>query len=103
METRAAELLPLVHDDPVLQHVVREMIYIERRLAEVKALPQIRVNPSDPSKQKATAAAKQYKELLSQYATMVRIVMKYSDADKGDDESPLRQWMRRYHDEMECR
>lgn len=91
-EMRKKELVELVNNDPVLTHVVEEMIELESRLDEVKKLPFIRVHTMEPSKQKATPAAKQYRELLQQYTSIVRILMRATGSDEYGEESPLRRW-----------
>lgn len=101
MATRREELLNLIGENLALTPLVDEMIYLEEQLDYLRGLPKIKVHPSDPSKQKATVAAKQYKEFLQQYTNIVRIMLRATGIDETDEESPLRQWVRQHVDSEE--
>lgn len=90
--TREEELRALVGDDPLLGHVVGEMLELEKQMDYLRTLPKIKVHPNDPSRQRATPAAKLYKESLQQYTNIIRILMRATGTDIEDDESPLRKW-----------
>lgn len=79
-----------------------EIVFIEARLEELRRLPFIEIHPKNPMKQRATPAAKQYKELLQQYNNSLKLLFKLS-GDLGDTEedSPLRQWLRSRKEEAE--
>ena len=72
--------------------LIDEMLFIEDQLTYLKDLPFLIVHPTDPSKQKSTPAAKQYKELLQQYTNIVKILTRSSE-DDNEEESPLRKWL----------
>lgn len=92
--TRKEELLKLINHDAKLVPVIDDMIFIEKQLEVLRALPMIKVNPNDPQMQKVTPAAKLYKEQLQQYTNILRILLKATGASVEEDESPLRAWMR---------
>ena len=94
MNDRRKELLKLVNNDIVLTKAIEEMVILEERLDYLKSLPFIKVHPDDFTKQKATPASKLYRELLQQYTTLVRIMMRATGTDEHDEESPLRKWFR---------
>ena len=94
MNDRKKELLKLVNNDIVLTKAIEEMVILEKRLDYLKSLPFIKVHPNDFTKQKATPASKLYRELLQQYTTLVRIMMRATGTDEHDEESPLRKWFR---------
>lgn len=94
MNDRKKELLKLVNNDIVLTKAIEEMVILEERLDYLKSLPFIKVHPNDFTKQKATPASKLYRELLQQYTTLVRIMMRATGTDEHDEESPLRKWFR---------
>lgn len=96
--SRREELLSLVEDTPALVKLVDEMLYLEERIGELKKLPFIKVHPKDPSRQKATPAAKQYKELLQQYTNIIKTITRASGIDDVEEESPLRAWVREHVD-----
>lgn len=74
--------------------LVREFVQLEHRLDELRELPQIKVHPTDPTRQKPTAAHKQYKELLQQYTNIAKVLGRIGGADAQGEESPLRAWAR---------
>lgn len=93
MEERKKEILNLIENDIKLIPLVDEMIYLEGELDRLRELPKIMVHPKDPSKQKATPAAKLYKEYLQQYVNVIKVLVKSTDIDESEEESPLRKWM----------
>lgn len=90
--TRKEELMSLIGFDPVLMPLITEMVELEDQLDYLRTLPKIKVHPKDPTKQKATPAAKLYKECLQQYTNIIRILMRSTGEDFDDAESPLRKW-----------
>ena len=92
MSTREKELLSLINHDKLLIPMISDMIALEEELTYLRQLPKIKVHPKDPTKQKATPAAKLYKETLQQYTNIVRILMRATGTDMEDEESPLRRW-----------
>lgn len=79
--------------DKTLTPMVDEMVYLEEQLDMLRSLPKIKVHPKDPTIQKATPAAKMYKEYLQQYLNIVRILLRLTGSDETEEESPLRKWM----------
>lgn len=94
--TRGEELTGLVgKDDPKVRQLIDEIVFIENQLIEIKKLPFINVNPKNTMQQKATPAAKLYKELLQQYNNSLKLLLKVSgDLDDTAEESPLRAWVK---------
>lgn len=95
---RKNELLKLAGDDAALIELVPKMLFLEKRLEELEKLPFIKVNPNNPAQQKATPAAKQYKELLQQYTNCIKILSRAGNADDSEEESLLRKWVRKHVD-----
>lgn len=95
---RYEELLAAVcqdaDDKTIYEPLVRKAVLLEQRMEELEALPHIVVHPKDPTKQRATAAHKQYKELLQQYGNIIRILGRVTVEDENTAESPLRTWAR---------
>lgn len=98
---RREELVKIVPAESLelVSSVLDDIIFLEGRLEELKKLPFIEVNPKNPMKQRATPAAKQYKEFLQQYINCVKMIESVIYRDKrleGDEveESPLRKWFR---------
>ena len=95
---RKKELLKLAGDDATLIELVSKMLFLEKRLEELEKLPFIKVNPNNPAQQKATPAAKQYKELLQQYTNCIKILSRAGNVDDTEEESLLRKWVRKHVD-----
>lgn len=98
MTPREKELLSLIDHDKLLIPLVSDMVTLEEQLEYLRTLPKIKVHPKDPTKQKATPAAKLYKESLQQYTNILRILMRATGTDVDDEESPLRKW---FNDHMD--
>ena len=90
---RKEELLKVIEYDVTLMPLIDEVVYLEEQLDYLRGLPKIKVNPKNPAQQKATPAAKMYKELLQQYSNVIKILLKATGADAENEESPLRKWM----------
>lgn len=97
---RKEELLKIINkagsqNDIKAAQLVDEVIFLEEQMIELKKLPFINVNPKNPMQQKATPAAKQYKEFLQQYNNCLRLLFRLSgDMGETDEESPLRRWVK---------
>lgn len=79
--------------------LIEEIIYLEEQMAYYRSLPQIKVDKDHPEKQKATPAAKLYKECLQQYNNCLRLLLRITgDIGEAEEESPLRKWAKRRED-----
>jgi len=93
---RREELLSCISaDEKLVGHLVDEIIYLEDQIAEVKKLPFIKVHPNDPQKQKSTPAARLYVQLNAQYNSAIRTLVSIANKDDGEEESPLRAWIKK--------
>ena len=92
--TRKEELLKIVNNDKSLITLIDEAIYLEEQLDYLRTLPKLKVHPKDPSKQKATPAAKLYREYLQQYTNIIKILLRVSGVDEAEEDSPLRAWLK---------
>lgn len=90
---RREELIKIIGDNQLLIPFVDEVIFLEERLAELKKLPFIKVNPNNTLQQKVTPAQKAYKELLQQYTNAIKVLSHAAGIDEADEESPLRKWL----------
>ena len=77
----------------VIMPMIDDVVFLEGQLQMLRKLPFIRVNPQDPSQQKPTPAAKQYKELLQQYNNCIKILTGILRKDAAEEESPLRAFL----------
>ena len=92
--TRKEELLKSVNNDTNLLPLIEEAVYLEEQLDYLRTLPKIKVHPKDLSKQKATPAAKLYREYLQQYTNIIKILVRVSGIDETEEDSPLRAWLK---------
>lgn len=81
-------------DAKLLGPAVEEFVYMEGQLTRLRGLPFIRINPKNPSQQKATPAARLYKEMVQQYANVLKILQRAAGDGPDEEESPLRAWAR---------
>lgn len=92
--SRKDELLKIIDNDELFINLVDEIIFIEGQLIELKKLPFININPKNPLQQKATPAAKLYKELLQQYNNSLKVLARATGQDENSEDSPLRKWVK---------
>lgn len=74
--------------------MIDDVVFLEEQLEKLKKYPFISINPRNKAQQKATAAGKQYKEFLQQYNNCIKILLSLVNSDAGDEESPLRLYMK---------
>lgn len=75
--------------------LIDEIVFLERHLKVLREFPFIKVNPKDPTQQKPTYAAKQYKELLQQYNNCIKILLGVLGKIESAETSPLREYLNR--------
>ena len=98
--TRRQELEKIVNksgtdNDLKAKQLIDEIIFLEVQMQDLRELPFIKVNPKNPMQQKATPAAKMYKETLQQYNNSLRLLFRLTgDMSENDEESPLRRWVK---------
>lgn len=100
---RKDELVKLIGEESydLVKEVVDEVIFLEEKLQKLKQYPFIQVHPLDDTKQRATPAAKQYKEFLQQYINCIKMIESIIYKDKrleGEEveDSPLRKWYKKH-------
>lgn len=98
--TRCEELAKLCESldestQKIVGRVIHEIAFLEDQLENLRQLPFIEVNPKNPSQQRATPAAKQYKEFLQQYNNSVKIILSALGKIETTETSPLREYLQR--------
>lgn len=95
---RKEELMKIFADmddiKEIITPMIEDVVFLEEKLIELRKLPFIRVNPKNDADQKATAAAKQYKEFLQQYNNCIKILTSVLNKNASEDESPLRSFLK---------
>lgn len=97
---RIDELRKSVDNDTTYYPLIDHIVSLEKELDRLKKLPHIRVHPSNPELQKATPAAKQYKEYLQQYLNAIKVLTKVIGKENESEDSPLREWIRSQNVDM---
>lgn len=71
------EICSRLDDDKraVISPLLIEVDFMEKRLAELRSLPHIRIHPKDRARQEVTPAGKQYKETMQSYLTAVKTIL----------------------------
>lgn len=59
----------------LLRPLIEEIAVLEDQIAYYRSLPQIRIHPDDPERQKPTPAAKLRKEASQSYMNAMRIIL----------------------------
>ncbi len=103
--SRKEDLLELLPAETIVltEEVVNKIIFLEKKMDELKELPFIQVDPKNNMRQRSTPAAKLYKELLQQYTNCVKIleaVIYRNRKLEGIEEeaSPLEEWLMNHAD-----
>lgn len=78
----------------VIEPLLDDVVFIEKRLAELKKLPLLRVSEKNPAKQAVTPAGKQYKEYLQQYNNCVKILLSALSRYGIEDEDEFDKWLK---------
>ncbi len=96
---RNEEMLGLIPEDEkkILEKVMDQVLFLEKRLDELKELPFLQVDPKNPMRQRSTPAAKMYKEFLQQYTNCIKVIeaavyREKRNENEDGEESPLRRW-----------
>ena len=90
---RVEELRKYVNN-PELNPLIDRAVFLERKLEELEQLPLLKVHPEKPELQKATPAAKMYKEFLQQYANIMKVLVRGAGDENDTEISPLRSWVK---------
>ena len=99
--SRKEELEKIVFKEGSDNHIkaaklIDYIIDLENQMDYYMSLPKIKVDKDNPERQKATPAAKLYKEALQQYNNSLRLLFRITgDLGEVEEDSPLRQWCKR--------
>lgn len=102
--SRKEDLLELLPAETIVltEEVVNKILFLEKKMDELKELPFIQVDKKNNMRQRSTPAAKLYKELLQQYTNCVKIleaVYRNRKLEGSEEEaSPLEEWLMNHAD-----
>lgn len=77
----------------MLRPTVERVVLLESKMEELEKLPWYKIHPDDPTRQKVLPCYKMYKEMLQQYANLIKILAKAAGIDESEEDSPLRVWL----------
>lgn len=80
----------------IIAPMIDDVVFLEEQLTELKKYPMLKVNPNNPTQQKATPASKLYKEYLQQYNNCIKILCSTLTKNNVEEESPLREFIKIY-------
>ena len=90
---RVEELRKYVNN-PELNPLIDRLVFLENKLEELEQLPLLKVHPEKPEIQKATPAAKMYKEFLQQYTNILKVIVRGAGDENNAELSPLQAWVK---------
>lgn len=79
----------------LINPMIDEIVFLEKRLVELKKLPLISVNPKNEHQQKITAAGKQYKEYMQSYTNVVKVLSAFLVSDAKNEYDPVAEFMQK--------
>lgn len=59
----------------LLEPLIENVVFLEKRMSDLREMPFVRVHPKNPLLQKTTPAAKLYKECMQSYMNGIRILL----------------------------
>ena len=59
----------------LLEPLIENVVFLEKRMSDLREMPFVRVHPKNPLLQKTTPAAKLYKECMQSYMNAIRILL----------------------------
>jgi hypothetical protein len=82
------------NEKTLITKLIDEVIFLEEEMEKLKKIPFIKVNDKNNAMQKVTPAAKLYKEHSQSYMNAIRILCSVTRKEEGNEESPLRQYLK---------
>ena len=59
----------------LLTPLIENVVFLEKRMSDLREMPFVRAHPKNPLLQKTTPAAKLYKECMQSYMNAIRILL----------------------------
>ena len=82
------------HQLTIIEPTIQQVIYLEEQLKALKAVPHIKVHPTNPNIQKITPAGRLYKDVYNAYVAGVKLLLSVLKNNDIEEESPLQQWFK---------
>lgn len=78
----------------LVENTISEMVFVEEKLKYLKTLPFIKVHKDKPELQKATPAARQYKELMTNYLYMTKTLVALINKINFEEENAFTKFLK---------
>lgn len=77
----------------VVTPLLPQVVFMEGRLEELRAVPHIRIHPKYPARQEITAAGKQYKELMQSYLNAIKTLQMTLSRYSVEEKDAFDEWL----------
>lgn len=77
----------------VVSPLLPQVVFMEGRLEELRAVPHIRIHPKNPARQEITAAGKQYKELMQSYLNAIKTLQMTLSRYSVEEKDAFDEWL----------
>lgn len=82
------------HQLAIIEPTIKQVVFLEEQLRALKAVPHIKVHPTNPNIQKITPAGRLYKDVYNSYVAGVKLLLSVLKNNDIEEESPLQQWLK---------
>lgn len=92
---RLKEIISKVDTDKaeVIEPLLTDILFMEGRLKELRALPHLKISKKDKSLQVITAAGKQYKETMQAYLNALKVVQTTLSRFAVEEQDAFDEWL----------
>lgn len=77
----------------VVMPLLPQVVFMEERLDELRAVPHIRIHPNNPARQEITAAGKQYKEMMQSYLNAIKTLQMTLSRYSVEEKDAFDEWL----------
>jgi len=80
----------------LIEQIAEELGFIQERLADLRKLPFLQVDQKNNTRQRATPAAKQYKELMQTYTNGIKLVNMILSRNSIEEEDDFQKFLEEF-------
>lgn len=81
------------HQLAIIEPTIKQVVFLEEQLMALKAVPHIKVHPTNPNIQKITPAGRLFKDVLNSYYAGVKLLLSVLKNNDVEEESVLKKWV----------
>lgn len=92
---RLKDIISKVDQDKaeVIEPLLTDILFMEGRLNELRALPHLKISKKDNARQEITAAGKQYKETMQAYLNALKVVQTTLSRFAVEEQDAFDEWL----------